>query len=142
MLLDRNAEETGAAFVFADRQQNAAERRAQQQPHDAGGQSEAQQHEIVERLVVAQYVDPGEAEIERHALPAGQPVIAAGERHPAEGDEVEYLAEGNGDHREVNAAQAHDQAPMAAAANMPTMIPARMASGVLGTRYLIIMPAP
>ena len=51
----------------------------------------------------------GEAEIDRHAVPAGQAVVAAGDRVPAEGDEIEHLAEGDGHHREIDAAQPHDQ---------------------------------
>ena len=109
MPVDRNAEKARAALVLADRQQGAAERRAQQRRHDPDRDGEKHQHEIIEGAVVAENVDFGEAEIDRHALPAGQPVIAAGDRVPAIGDEIEHLAEGDRHHREIDAAQAHDQ---------------------------------
>ena len=41
--------------------------------------------------------------------PAGQAVVAAGHRVPAEGDEIEHLAEGDRHHREIDAAQPNDQ---------------------------------
>src|SRR6516225_9283819 len=75
----------------------------------ADGDGEEHQDEIVEGLVIAQDVDLGEAEIQRLAAPATQPVIAPGDVVPAEGDEVEDLAEGDGDHGEIDAAQPHDE---------------------------------
>ena len=46
--LDGNAEEARAALVLADRNHGAAERRAQDEPHDADRSGKAEQHEIVE----------------------------------------------------------------------------------------------
>ena len=108
MLVDRNAEEAGASLILADREQGAAEGRPQQQGHGAGRGREAEEDEVVERLVVARDVDSGEAEIERHPFPSGQTVVAAGQRDPAEGDEIEHLPERDRHHGEIDAAQPHD----------------------------------
>ncbi len=57
MPLDRNAEEARTALVLADRQQGAAERRAQQQAHQADGDGEDDQDEVVEQDGVVLDVD-------------------------------------------------------------------------------------
>ena len=75
----------------------------------ADADRENREREIVERLVVAVDVELGEAEIDRHAMPAGQPVVAAGHRVPAKGDEIEDLAEGDRHHGEIDAAPPDDE---------------------------------
>ena len=107
--VDRNAEKPRASLVFADRQQGATKGRAQQRRHDGDRYGERDQDQIIEGLVVAEDVDGGKSQIDRHAVPAGEPVIAAGDRVPAIGDEVKDLTEGDRHHGEVNAPQAHDQ---------------------------------
>ena len=81
----------------------------EQRRHRADADREDRQSEIIERLVVAVDVELSEAEIDRQAMPAGQPVVAAGHRVPAEGDEIEDLAERDRHHREIDAAQLDDQ---------------------------------
>jgi len=77
--------------------------------HRRSGEREGNQHQVIKGLVVAQDIDGRETQIDRYAPPAGQAVIAAGDRVPLIGDEVEDLAEGDRHHREIDAAQAHDQ---------------------------------
>ena len=78
--------------------------------HHARREREAEQHEIIEGVGVVDRMSIGEeAEIERLAREAAQPVIAAGERAPLEGDVVEHLAEGDRHHGEIDAAPAHDE---------------------------------
>src|SRR5581483_7775987 len=107
--LDWDAEEAGAALVLADGDQRMAEGRAQDEAHDGDDDGEADQHEIIERPVVVQDVEAQEAELDRLARKAAQAVVAAGERRPLEGDVIEHLAEGDGDHGEIDAAAMHHQ---------------------------------
>jgi hypothetical protein len=86
MWLDRHAEEARAPLVLANGGQRAPERRIDQLRHRGDADREHRQGEIVERLVVAENVERREAEIDRQAVPAGQAVVAAGDRVPAEGE--------------------------------------------------------
>jgi len=52
-----------------------------------------------------------DTEVDRHAAPVRQSVVAAGDAVPAEGDKIENLAEGDRHHREIDAAQMNDQPP-------------------------------
>ena len=52
-----------------------------------------------------------ESEVDRHAIPVGETVVASRHVVPAKGDEIEDLPEGNRHHGEVDAAQMNDQAP-------------------------------
>ena len=62
-------EQDGATLVFADRQQRAPERRAQNERHDADPGGEKRQRHIVERFVVVEDVERGKAEMQRFAMP-------------------------------------------------------------------------
>jgi len=106
-----NTEKACASLVLADRQQGAAKGRAQQRRHDCDRHSERDQNKIIEGLVVAEDVDSRKTHIDRHAVPAGEPVIAAGDGVPAIGNEVKDLAEGDRHHCEIDAPEAHDQQP-------------------------------
>src|ERR1700722_3668558 len=108
VLVDRNAEKARTALVLADRQQRAAERRAQQERHGGCRNREGRQHEIIERLVAVEDIESGKAEIKRLAMPGADAVVAAGEREPLKGDEKKHLPESNGAHGEIDAAQPHD----------------------------------
>src|SRR6202047_3992961 len=77
--LDGNAEEAGAAFVLADRDHGAAERRAQDEPHGADGKREAEQDEVIEVVSTGENVELEQAEIDRLAGEAAQSVVAAGQ---------------------------------------------------------------
>ena len=109
VLFDRHPEEACAALVFSDREQCAPEWRAQQQAHCRRRQSEHREDEVVEQYGLVQNVGGPHAQIQRLALEAAQPVVTAGQRVPAKGNEVEHLTEGDGHHGEVDAAPAHDQ---------------------------------
>ena len=111
MTIDRNAEEARAPLVLADRQQRAAERRAQQERHDANCNGEDREGEVIERLVVVENIERGKAEMQRLTVPGRQAIVTAGEIAPLEGDEIEHLAEGDGAHGEIDPAQANDQRP-------------------------------
>ncbi len=117
LALHRDAEKARAALILTDRNHRAAERRAQDEAHDADGEGEADQHEIVERVGVGENVDLEGAEIQRLAREAAQPVVAAGDRAPLEGDVVEDLPEGDRHHGEVDAAPADDQCAQERAGN-------------------------
>ena len=109
MAFDGNAEKTCAPFVLADRDHGAAERRAQDEGHDADRQRKTEQHEVVKIVGAGEDVDLEGAEIERLAGEAAQAVIAAGQRAPLEGDVVEHLAERDRHHGEIDTAPPHDQ---------------------------------
>src|ERR1700682_4209801 len=109
MLLDGNAQEARATFVFAYGEQGPAKRRAQKHGHDAHRCGEQGQHQIVEGRAIASDVDGGEAQVQRLTAPSGEAIVAASNRVPAEGDEKEHLTEGNRHHGEVNATQLDDQ---------------------------------
>src|SRR6185312_5387992 len=132
MQLDRDAKEARPSLVLADGEEGAAEGRAQQEGHGGGGDGEAQQDEIVEGDAVAQDIDGSETQMQRLTREAAQPVIAAGQRAPLEGDVVENLAESDRHHGEIDAAPA---AP-------PSSVPRMSASGVLLVRNLSASPAP
>ena len=69
--LDRDAEEARAALVLADRQQACGRTAsAAATPWPRRRRANTTSSEIVERLVVAEDVEVGEAEIDRHAVPA------------------------------------------------------------------------
>ena len=104
-----NAEEIGTPLVLANSEQRPSERRVQQRRHNGDGDRETAQHEIVKDLVITGDVQPGKTEVDGQTVPAGQAIVAAGYRIPAEGDVVEHLAERDGDHGKINAAQANDQ---------------------------------
>src|SRR5207248_4537795 len=109
MALHGNAEEAGAALVLADRDHGAAERRAQDETHDADGQRKAKQHEIVEAVGAGENVELEGAEIDRLAREAAQAIVAAGQRTPLERDVIEHLPERDRHHREIDAAPPYDE---------------------------------
>jgi hypothetical protein len=76
MPIDVNAVKARTPLIFADRDHGAPERGAQDETHQADRQRKAKHHEIVERVGARQDVDPGDAEIERLARKAAQPVVA------------------------------------------------------------------
>ncbi len=117
MPIDGNAEKARTPLIFADRDHGAPERGAQDETHHTDRQRKAKQHEVVERVGVRQDVDPGDAEIERLARKAAQPVVAAGDGAPLERDVVEDLPERDGDHREVDAASPCDERAQQCAGN-------------------------
>src|ERR1019366_9297296 len=86
MPLHGNAEEAGAALIFADRDHGAAERRAQNESHRADRQSEAEQHEEVEVLLFGEDVEFEEAKIDWLAREAAQAIVAPRQRTPLERD--------------------------------------------------------
>ncbi len=111
--------------------------------HHCGDEREAEQHEKVEGIGVRQDVDGEQAEIEGLARKAAQAVIAAGQRAPLEGDVVEHLAEGDGDHGEIDAAPAHDERAQERAGDAPrAACRSRSESGVLRAMNFSDRPAP
>jgi len=76
--IDGNTEKARPPLVLADREQCAAKGRSQQRRHDCDRHRERGQNQIIEGLVIAEDVDGGKTQIDRHAVPAGEPVIAAG----------------------------------------------------------------
>src|SRR5207247_10471077 len=72
-------------------------------------QSKKEQDKEVKQPLVMGNVDGEPGELNRLALEPAESVIAAGDRVPAKYDEIEDLAEGDGHHGEIDAAQAHDE---------------------------------
>src|SRR5581483_9643587 len=128
MFFDRNAEKASAAFVLADGEQGAAERRAQQETHQGDGDGEHRERKIVKCRFALGDIERQRAEADRFAMEIAQSVEAAGETVPAIGDVVPNLAEGDRAHCEI------DAAPNSVPASPPNSTPASMASGVECTR--------
>ena len=93
-------------------------------------------------MLALQDVELQQAEIDGLAREAAQAVVAAGERVPLEGDVVEHLAEGDGHHREVDAAPAHDQRAEQRAGDAAQQRAEQQASGVLCATNFSARPAP
>ena len=102
------ADEGGAHLVLLDGAQHAAEGRMHQPPQQHQHQRQQHQHEVEEGLVARQVDVPAEQR-QRQPLDVEQPVLAAGDAVPLDGDEPEHLAEGDGQQRVVDAAPVRDE---------------------------------
>ena len=92
-------------FALADAAQDVAKGRSDDADQHHRADNKKEQDEIVERRVVGHR--PREAQVRSWDL--GKPVIAAGERTPAEGDPPYNLRQRQGDHQEIAASGAQRQ---------------------------------
>ena len=117
MPFNGDAEEAGAALVLADRDHGAAEWRAQNKSHGADHHGKAKQHEKIEVVGTGENVELEQAEVDRLTREAAQAVVAARQRTPLKCDVVEYLAESDRHHGEIDATPPHDERAENGAAN-------------------------
>ncbi len=98
------ADEAGAGFVLADRDQHLADGRAVEAPQEP----HHQEGDYCDQDVVVDPAVETQAEVARPG-DAAEAVLAAGHRGPAEGDDVEHRRQGERQQREIDAAPAQDQ---------------------------------
>ena len=100
--LDVVADGSGAARVLADGLEDDPERRVDDPLHRVEGEKKyrGDEHVVAQRRIEP---DGQRPQRQRWTRNPGQPVVAAGERRPLVGDEVEHLVEAERQHDEVGA---------------------------------------